>query len=122
MIEMSLGQLSLVIDLGPLVWLAGRIANGLVGLPSQPQRLSHHDEVAVIAASVPMEVTSAGDQHQSVRSGLLERLALGGERLSIHFPDRRDSIFEPMRVPTKRDRVAHLDSEQPSEKSNSIRV
>jgi hypothetical protein len=35
----------------------------IVLLASQPKRLGDHDKIAVVTASVPMEVSSAGDQH-----------------------------------------------------------
>lgn len=65
-------------------------------LASQSQRLSNDDKVAVIAAPVPMEVARAGDQHQAVRTGLLERLAPRRECLLVNLLDGSDSISEPM--------------------------
>ena len=43
-----------------------------------------------------MEVAGASDQDQPVRTGLLERLALGRQRPLRHFLDRSDAISEPM--------------------------
>lgn len=65
-------------------------------LASQSQRLSNDDKVAVIAALVPMEVARAGDQHQAVRTGLLERLAPRRKCLLVNLLDGSDSISEPM--------------------------
>lgn len=65
-------------------------------LASQSQRLGNDDKVAVIAAPVPMEVARAGDQHQAVRTGLLERLAPRRECLLVNLLDGSDSISEPM--------------------------
>ena len=52
-------------------------AFGSVELASQPQRFSDHHEIAVVAAPVAVEVTSAGDQYQPMRACLLERLGVG---------------------------------------------
>ena len=76
---------------------------------SQPERLADHDKIAVIAAAISVEIASAGDQHQPMRAGLLERLVVRCERLFRHFANRRHPIFEPVRLPAQRNRVANLD-------------
>jgi hypothetical protein len=90
-------------------------------LPSQPSRLRHYHEIAVIAASIAVIVTSTGDQYQAMRSSLLEGLAICRERLLGHLSHRGDPVLQRMWAGPQRDRVADLDPEQPSEEADSLR-
>ena len=79
----------------PILGRAGRDAER-ERLAGQAHRLGDHDQVAAVAAPVPPEGAGAGDQHQPVVTGLLEGLAVGGQRLLGHGLHRGDPVAEPV--------------------------